>query len=391
MVWSHRKRLTTADTPSRMRPQFARDQVSDLDLEEAHIQDMMQALDVSDKADGWTEQVDIQVLFFRLTLDAATQFLFGQSVGSQIALIPGKENLTKLDSDDILSIDFATSFDVSQMALATRGRFADKYWLVNPKGFRSACRDCHKFIDHYVQLALSKDIREKELEEGGEGKKKYVFLEALAEQTRDPIELRTQLLNILLAGRDTTASLLGWLFLSLSKDPARYKKLRNVIIEEFGTYDNPSEISYAKLKSSKYLQYCINESLRLYPVVPINSRYANKDTFIPLGGGVDGQSKIFIPKGSAVDYSVHVMHHRKDIWGEDAEDFNPERWEGKKVGWEYLPVSTIRFRDYHILVEFNSTSQTTEFNAKHVGNSSTEALASALVRTLQLSKPASLL
>lgn len=33
------------------------------------------------------------------------------------------------------------------------------------------------------------------------------------------------------------------------------------------------------------------------------------------------------------------MHHRKDIWGEDVEEFRPERWEGKKVGWEYLPFN----------------------------------------------------
>jgi cytochrome P450 len=62
---------------------------------------------------------------------------------------------------------------------------------------------------------------------------------------------------------------------------------------------------------------------------------------LPRGGGPDGKSKIFVPKGSACDYSVHVMHHRKDIWGDDAEEFKPERWERKRVGWEFLPVSSL--------------------------------------------------
>lgn len=68
-----------------MRPQFARDQVSDLDLEERHVQNMMQALTVN--SDGWTDEIDIQVLFFRLTLDSATEFLFGESVGKSQHLV----------------------------------------------------------------------------------------------------------------------------------------------------------------------------------------------------------------------------------------------------------------------------------------------------------------
>jgi cytochrome P450 len=132
---------------------------------------------------------------------------------------------------------------------------------------------------------------------------------------------------------------LGWLFFCLSRDPTRYKKLRHTVIEEFGTYENPKGITFAKLKGCQYLQHCNNEALRLYPVVPLNGRFANKDTILPRGGGKDGKSPIFIPKNTAVDYSVHVMHHRKDIWGPDAEDFNPERWQGRRVGWEFLPVS----------------------------------------------------
>lgn len=50
---------------------------------------------------------------------------------------------------------------------------------------------------------------------------------------------------------------------------------------------------------------------------------ANKNTTLPRGGGQDRKSKLFSRKGSSVDYSVYVMHRRKDIWGEDADEFKP--------------------------------------------------------------------
>ncbi|KAK0101499.1 hypothetical protein ONS95_006668 [Cadophora gregata] len=326
--WEHSRAM--------MRPQFAREQISDLDMTERHVQNMMRALNVNLNANKWTDCVDLQVLFFRLTLDSATEFLFGESVDSQVRLLPGYQDE---NSSDASSADFAAAFDKAQMALATRGRFGDKFFLCNPKGFKDDCTICHKFIDQFVRLALSKDLHGKKSESELEFRGKYVFLEALATQTQDPIELRSQLLNILLAGRDTTASLLGWLFLSLARDPARYAKLRNIIIQEFGTYGNPKDITFSRMKGCQYLQYCNNEALRLYPVVPINSRFANKDTTIPRGGGKDGKSKIFVPKGSAVDYSVHTMHHRKDLWGEDVEEFKPERWENRRPGWDFLPFN----------------------------------------------------
>jgi len=134
-----------------------------------------------------------------------------------------------------------------------------------------------------------------------------VFLEALAGRTRNPEALRAQALNVLLAGRDTTASLLGWLFFCMSRDPTRYKKLRDIVLREFGTYESPSGITFSKLKECRYLQHCNNEALRLYPVVPLNARYANKDTTIPKGGGKDGQAPVFIPRGTTVKYSLHLM------------------------------------------------------------------------------------
>lgn len=307
-----------------MRPQFTREQVSDLELEERHVQNFMRALDAR-PADQ--SVVDLQDLFFRLTLDSATEFLLGESADSQLAAVPGYKS-TKSHLHDI---DFARAFDTGQMELATRARFGPGYWLYHSRALREATKQCNAFMDYYVQRALAKAPAEKH--------GKYVFLEALAEQTQDPLELRSQMMHILLAGRDTTASMLGWLFLLLSKDPARYKKLRDIVLEEFGTYEDPKEITFAKLKSCAFLQHCNNETLRMYPVVPVNARFAYRDTTLPVGGGKDGKSPVFVGKGSSVEYSVYVLHHRKDIWGEDADEFVPERWEGRKVGWEFVPFN----------------------------------------------------
>ncbi|OCL15283.1 cytochrome P450 [Glonium stellatum] len=325
--WEHSRAM--------LRPQFIREQVSDLNLEERHVQNMMRALSV--KADGWTELTNIQPLFFRLTLDSATEFLFGESVDSQLAELPGyvSHNTSPIHDEKL----FAYHFDRSQAYLAKAARFGDGYWMAHNSEFKHFCKQVHDFVDRFVQIALNKNVQEKLLESGESGKGKYVFLEAIAAETKDPVELRDQLLNILLAGRDTTASLLGWIFLMLLQHPTAFNKLRETVLHDFGSYTEPRNLTFSGLKNCTYLQWVMNETLRLFPIVPLNGRRALRNTTIPVGGGPDGLSPVYIRKGQQVDYSVHVMHHRRDLWGEDADNFNPERWNGRKPGWEYLPFN----------------------------------------------------
>lgn len=80
-------------------------------------------------------------------------------------------------------------------------------------------------------------------------------------------------------------------------------------------------------------------ALRLYPVVPMNNRVAIRDTYIPVGGGPDGKSPVFVPKGRSISYSVYAMHRREDIYGPDAAEFKPERWEKLRPAWDYLPFN----------------------------------------------------
>jgi cytochrome P450 len=320
-----------------LRPQFTREQVADLEQEEIHVQHMFQHL--QSDGSGWTSEVDLGPLFFRLTIDTATGFLFGQSVNSQLSSLPGQKD-TASTSNELDWASFADHFDDGMAALGARGRLFNLYWLHNPRSFRDDCAGINRFADHFVQMALERDKNGIENpESSSREKQRYVFLQELVKVTKDPVVLRSQLLHVLLAGRDTTAGLLGWLCWNLARNPVVFQKLRETVLDTFGSYQNPREITFARLKSCSYLQYTLHESLRLFPSVPLNSRRATKDTSLPYGGGPDGQSPIFVRKGEEVNYSVYAMHRRKDLWGPDADVFNPDRWYNRKSTWEYLPFN----------------------------------------------------
>ena len=316
---------------SLLRPQFVRAQVSDLDLEERHLQNLLKALPVN--SDGWTETTDLQPLNFRLTIDSASEFLFGESVNTQLSALPGEDNAFRVSS--ARDATFVAAFERSQDIIAKAFRFNDWYKLGLTKEYYATCKICHQYIDRFVQKALSP----KEKVGHSDEKPKYIFLEGLSEETNDPVEIRDQLLSILVAGRDTTASLLSFLFLTLAQHQDKLEKLRQTIINDFGTYNNPKNLSFASLKACTYLQWCLNETLRLYPTVPMNSRRSIVDTTLPRGGGPDGLSPIFVPKGTEINYSVYVMHRDKQLWGQDSDEFKPDRWLGRKPGFEFLPFN----------------------------------------------------
>jgi cytochrome P450 len=91
----------------------------------------------------------------------------------------------------------------------------------------------------------------------------------------------------------------------------------------------------------------LNAALRLFPPVPVNTRTALRTTLLPRGGGKDECAPVLVPKGCNVAYSVYSLHRRADLYGDDAEDFRPERWQ-ENLGlfrdetttrWGYLPFN----------------------------------------------------
>ncbi|KAF7712560.1 Uncharacterized protein PECH_005067 [Penicillium ucsense] len=307
--WEHSRAL--------IRPNFNRSQVHDINVYEAHVKALI------DKIPRDESTVDMQDLFFRMTLDSATEFLFGESVNSL------------KDATSASSASFAQDFNTAQTGLSQRSRLGPLMGLHRDTNFTKSVVNARAYVDRFVQKGIE---YRRALDNGtvkfDELDQQYVFLYELSKQTVDKTELTDQLLNILLAGRDTTASLLSITFFVMARRPDIWHKLRQEVLKLDG-----QKPSFQDLKSISYLTYVLNETLRLYPVVPFNGRMANKDTHLPVGGGPEGKDPIHISKGQEVMYSVYAMHRRKDIFGPDADEYRPERWEKLKPGWAYIPFN----------------------------------------------------
>nr|UPX44842.1 hypothetical protein FAC5L9_05 [Penicillium camemberti] len=301
--WQHSRAL--------IRPSFTRTQVADLSSLETHVQALLSCIPAQDGA-----VVDLQPLFFNLTIDSATDFLLGQSVSCQGSAVGSP------------AWEFSEAFDHAEQVLHKRGELGALAWLIRDAKFEPACKVVHEFTDKYIREALKGDTK------AG----RYNLLAELAGACDDPIQIRNELLNVLLAARDTTAGLLSSVFYLLARNPDAWNKLS----QEVGQLDGKAP-DYKFLKEMPYLKSVLNETLRVLPPVPINMRFARKDTVLPHGGGADGLSPMFVGKGSRVFYSIWAMHRLPEIWGDDAESFRPERWMDENVplrpGWGFLPFN----------------------------------------------------
>ena len=177
-AWKHSRDM--------LRPQLQHKQYESLEVFRTAVDDLIHLIQEN------TGVVDLQPLFFRLTLDTTTAFLFGESVRSLIT------------PEAVGEGTFATAFNTAQQWVTKRFRLLDLYWLIGGKEFQQACNDVHKFADQIIDRNLSEDRDESD--QSG----KYVFLDTVAKNTSDRTALRGQAINLLAAGRDTTACLLSW-------------------------------------------------------------------------------------------------------------------------------------------------------------------------------------
>ncbi|KAL1691089.1 cytochrome P450 [Schizophyllum commune] len=165
----------------------------------------------------------------------------------------------------------------------------------------------------------------------GQGKDLLSLLIRENVKADDPLpeeELLAQLTTLVFAAMDTTSSALSRTSHLLATHPEVQDRLRAEIraaIEEHG------RLSYNELEALPYLDAVCRETLRLYPPAPQLLRRVKKDVVLPFSKpiiGEDGRemSEVLVPAGTVVVIAIMNANRNKEIWGEDADEWKPERW-----------------------------------------------------------------
>ncbi len=234
-----------------LRPSFSKSQIHDLEMLEHHFQTFLSVLPVNGAP------VDLQELFKSLSMDVITDMLFGWSM----------QSLSAVQQDNREAIAFSEAAEYAQktiwrnFSLGWVGR-----WIPDFKDWR-ARRLLHRTVNRIVRQVLSNPNQLLRLSSNEkEAKKHYVFLEHLAQRTRDPDVLRDQLMSGLLGGRDTTSSLLSNLFYTVARNPAVWEKLQ---AEVTLIPNHPPTLE--DIQHAKYARNCLQECKFLLSSISIHA------------------------------------------------------------------------------------------------------------------------
>ncbi|CAL9071363.1 unnamed protein product [Musa textilis] len=287
---------------------------------------------------------DMQDLLMKATLDSIFKVGFGVE-------------LDTLSGSDELGARFSEAFDDANSIVFWR--YVDVLWKVKRRldvGIEARLKRNIKVIDDFVfQLIRRKrdqmnngeddkvnDRQRLQMSQGDILSRFILAKEDEPEGTSDSY-LRDVILNFMMAGKDTTANTLTWFFYLLCKHPSVQEKVAAEVEDATKAEGNKADMAEFAVSLSdeaidrmQYLHAALTETLRLYPAVPEDGKNADEDDVLPDG--------FEVKKGDGITYMSYAMGRMTYIWGEDAEDFRPERW---IENGRFKPESPFKFVAFH--------------------------------------------
>ncbi len=126
-----------------------------------------------------------------------------------------------------------------------------------------------------------------------------------------------QIFTFMLAGHETTSLTLTWILYLLAKHPEIQSRARKEVKEVLG---NSDDVALEDLDKLKFLDDCIKESMRLYPVAPFTGRKSRVE---------DKIGPYVIPAGTSVVVLIGALNRNEKLW-ENASQFNPDRFKQRR-------------------------------------------------------------
>ncbi|WP_369197996.1 cytochrome P450 [Streptomyces djakartensis] len=191
-----------------------------------------------------------------------------------------------------------------------------------PLLLRSASRRNAADIAH-LNHTVDELVRARRAAGPGDGDLLDRMLETAHPQTGerlDPQNVRRQVITFLVAGHETTSGALSFALHYLSRHPGAAARARAEVDRVWGDAAEPAYDQVARLR---YLRRVLDESLRLWPTAPAFAREAREDTVLA------GEHPM--RRGAWTLVLTPMLHRDPDVWGPDAERFDPDRFEAAAV------------------------------------------------------------
>ncbi|KAG2547696.1 cytochrome P450 94C1-like [Panicum virgatum] len=249
------------------------------------------------------------------------------------------------------SVEFMRAFDDVQNAMVLRFRPPESMlWRLKRMLGIGSERQVRLALD--VVRGYADTIVRRCRERGGSSRGDFLaHLVAARGDDLSQESLRDVVTNFLLAGRDTTSSALTWFFWLVSGRPdvedkivREVRALRSSSIHGggggggTGTATTTATFSLDELREMHYIHAAITESMRLYPPVGMGMHCSKRDDRLPDG--------TFVGKGWVVNHSMYAMARLESLWGEDCEEFRPERW--LREDGTFQPESPAKYPVFHV-------------------------------------------